>query len=267
MKRIAALNDLSGFGKCSLAVALPIISACGVECTPMPTSILTRQTAFESSVCFDMTENMNSFLKDWENEKFDGIYTGFFSDSNQIKVAFDFISGHSEASSVLVDPILGDDGETYSIFSNEIFEGVKALTKTATVITPNLTELGLLTDTDYNSLLSYSYDEIYKLALSLMENKTKYVLITGIHKNQKICNLVCDKNGYRLVSSKYHHGSFSGTGDIFASVCAAEIVKGKSVLSAVKTAVKIINKSINTTIKSGTDSRYGVQFEKYLKLL
>ncbi len=267
MKRIAALNDLSGFGKCSLSVALPIISACGVECCPMPTSILTRQTAFESSVCFDLTENMSAFQKDWQTEKFEGIYTGFFSDTNQIRVALDFISEHKEATCILVDPILGDDGETYSIYSDDLFSGIKFLVKKATVITPNLTELALLTNTDYKLLEKVSLCEIYKTAKSLLSDTLKFVLVTGIRKNGKILNLVCDDGGYKTVSSKYYHGSFSGTGDIFASVCASQIVKGKTPLFAVKTASNIINKSIKKTKLSGTDSRYGVEFEKYLKLL
>ena len=129
IKKIAVFNDLSGFGKCSLAVSLPIISACGIECCPIPTAVFTRQTAFEGYKYHELTDMIPSFIDDWKNEKFDGIYTGFFTNKNQIELAKEFIENHTEASVVLVDPVLGDNGVAYPVCSEAIFCGVKDLIK------------------------------------------------------------------------------------------------------------------------------------------
>ena len=117
MKKIAVFNDISGFGKCSLAVSLPIISACGVQCCPLPTAVFTRQTAFDGYKFLELTDLIPSFIADWEREEFQGIYTGFFTNEKQIHLAKLFIEKHTEAKCVLVDPVMGDNGRLYQTFS------------------------------------------------------------------------------------------------------------------------------------------------------
>lgn len=266
MKKIAVFNDLSGFGKCSLSVSLPIISSCGIQCCPLPTAVFTRQTAFDTYKFHDLTDMMSSYLKDWEIEEFDGIYTGFFLNERQMQFARSFISNHSEATYVLVDPVLGDNGTAYPVCTKEIIDGMKELINYATVITPNLTELSLLANVDYD-LLNSDFNNISNVAKGLLGDKLKTVIVTGVHVRGRVYNIIVDEKKFRTVSSHMYRGSFSGTGDIFASTVSALIVKGKSLDFAVKKAVKLISKSANSTLHTNTDSRYGVEFEKHLDLL
>ena len=267
MKKIAVFNDLSGFGKCSLSASLPIISACGVQCCPLPTAVFTRQTAFDGYKFKELTEMLPSFFADWEREEFEGVYTGFFTEEKQINLAKLFIEKHTEAKCILVDPVMGDNGCVYPVCTAEIVDSMKELISVATVITPNLTELSMLTDTDYNQLNRGEIINIINAARTLLNNKLKTVIVTGIHKRNKVYNVVVYEKGFDIIASHMFHGSFSGTGDIFASCVSAMLVKGKSAVYGVKKAVKLISKSANATLASNTDSRYGIEFEKYLYLL
>lgn len=267
MKKIAVFNDLSGFGKCSLSASLPIISACGIECCPLPTAVFTRQTAFDGYKYLDLTNMMSSYFNDWQKEEFEGIYTGFFINERQMSLAKTFICNHTEANTVLIDPVMGDNGSAYPVCTDEILDGMKDLIKYATIITPNLTELSMLTGVDFESLKNSGFDYIASVARDLFSDKLNTIIVTGIHIRGKIYNLIVSDKKYDAVSSHMFHGSFSGTGDIFASVVSAKLVSGKSVKSAVKTAVNLISKSAMQTLKVNTDTRYGVEFEKYLYLL
>ena len=267
MKKIAVFNDISGFGKCSLAVSLPIISACGVQCCPLPTAVFTRQTAFDGYKFLELTDLIPSFFADWEREEFQGIYTGFFTEEKQIHLAKLFIEKHTEAKCVLVDPVMGDNGIAYPVCTAEILSSMKELIKFATVITPNLTELSMLTETDYDLLRNDGFNAIINSARTLLGDTLKTVIVTGVHKRNKVYNLIVTEKSCDIVASHMFYGSFSGTGDIFASCVSAIMVKGKSAKYAVKKAVNLISKSANATLKSNTDSRYGIEFEKYLDLL
>lgn len=267
MKRIAVFNDLSGFGKCSLSVSLPIISACGIQCCPLPTAVFTKQTAFENYHYKDLTDEIPQYINDWTEEHFDGIYTGFFTDEKQMQLAEEFILRHPESGVVLVDPVLGDNGDAYPVCTDELLCGMKKLINVATVITPNLTELAMLSATDYQDLVKSGADKIYKTALGLLGTRLETVIVTGIHINNKVCNLIASKKGYILVSSHLYHGSFSGTGDIFASIVAAMLTNGKTAKYSVSKAAKFISKAAKSTINTGIDPRHGIEFEKYLNLL
>ena len=267
MKKIAVFNDLSGFGKCSLSASLPIISACGIECCPLPTAVFTRQTAFEGYKYFDLTDMMQSYFSDWQKEEFQGIYTGFFINERQMHLAKSFICNHTEANIVLVDPVMGDNGIAYPVCTDEILSGMKELVEFATVITPNLTELSMLTGVDFDILKNSSFKDIVNIARTLFSNKLKIVIVTGIHIRGTVYNLIVEEKKYDVISSHMFHGSFSGTGDIFASVVSAMLVNGKTTKYAVNKAVKLISKSANSALKVNSDSRYGVEFERYLYLL
>ncbi len=267
MKRIAVINDISGLGRCSLAAALPIISACGIDCCPLPIASFTKQTAFENFNFKSLSDQMPKFISGWKNEKFQGIYTGFFIDKIQMEYAAEFINSHSEAKTVLIDPVLGDDGLPYPVCGNELQEGMKILIKSATVITPNLTEFAILANAEYEDLQKASLDKIYNVAKTLLGEKLKTVIVTGIHSKNDVVNLIATNKGYKSVASHRFHGSFSGTGDIFASVVVSMLTKGKSTEYAVKKAVRLISKSAKDTIKSATDPRYGIEFQKHLDIL
>ena len=151
MKKAAVFNDLSGFGKCSLTAAIPVLSAQGVQCCPMASAVLTNQTGYEYHKCTDLTAMIKDYIDNWQknNAHFDGIYSGFMTGSKQIELFMDFLDVfYEENTMLLVDPVMGDDGRTYGIYSAALLDGMKALSRKADVITPNLTEACLLADYD-----------------------------------------------------------------------------------------------------------------------
>lgn len=270
MKKIAVINDISGFGKCSLTVSLPIISALGLECNPLPTAILSNQTGFNSYHCVDFTENMTSFIDVWkqQNVKFDAILTGYLASEKQVDIILDFIDHFGENSLVFVDPVMADDGVLYDTYDEKLCNKVKMLTKKANIITPNLTELCILCDADYNEISKEeNYDKIDGLAYSLLSDTTKTVIVTGIKRKGKITNMFVQKDQIGTINQKLLKGSFSGTGDIFSSIVCGGIVKGMTVFDAVKLATNFIYCSIKNT---PTDLSYepdGVNFQKHLEML
>ena len=152
-KKIAVINDLSGFGKCSLTAAISVIAAMGVQPCPLPTAILSAQTGYPSYFCDDYTDKMEEFRKEWKKMgvSFDGIYTGFMAGGRQIEKVFDFLDDfYTEDTFLLADPVMGDNGRRYDMFTPELLAMMKELVRRADIITPNLTELCLLTDTDYH---------------------------------------------------------------------------------------------------------------------
>ena len=174
-KKIAVINDLSGFGRCSLTAAISVIAAMGVQPCPLPTAVLSAQTGYPSYYCDDYTEKMEYFRSEWEKmgQTFDGIYTGFVASEQQIDQIFHFVETFDTPDTfLLVDPVMGDDGRTYAMFTPELLRKMKKLAMTADIITPNLTELTLLTDASYHELVAISdaesmTKEIVKLAQSL----------------------------------------------------------------------------------------------------
>ena len=147
MKKIAVLNDLSGLGKCSLTAAIPVISAMGVQACPLPTAILSNQTGYASYYCDDYTQHMDAIMDEWEKRgvRPDGIYTGFLAGEKQADKILEFIHRFSSSDTkVLVDPVMGDQGRAYDIYSPQLCEKMRALISQAQVITPNLTEALLL---------------------------------------------------------------------------------------------------------------------------
>ena len=157
MKKAAVFNDLSGFGKCSLTAAIPVLSAQGVQCCPMASAVLTNQTGYEYHKCTDLTAMIKDYIDNWQknNAHFDGIYSGFMTGSKQIELFMDFLDVfYEENTMLLVDPVMGDDGRTYGIYSAALLDGMKALSRKADVITPNLTEACLLADYDIEKVYS-----------------------------------------------------------------------------------------------------------------
>jgi pyridoxine kinase len=270
VKKIAVINDISGFGKCSLTVSLPVISALGVECNPIPTAILSNQTGFESYHCVDFTENMTSYIDVWkkQNIHFDAILTGYLASEKQVDIILDFIDCFGKNSLVFVDPVMADDGVLYDTYDEKLCEKVKALTKKADIITPNLTELCILCDADYKEITEENnIEKIAHLASSLLNETTQIVVVTGVKSSTEIINLVIDKNGINQVKSTLLKGSFSGTGDIFSSVVCGAVTKGVGIIDAVRLATSFITESIKST---PTDLNYepdGVNFQKCLEML
>ena len=279
-KKIAVINDLSGFGRCSLTAAISVLSAMGVSPCPLPTAILSAQTGYPSYYCGDCTDKMEHFRHEWEKmgAQFDGIYTGFVASEEQITQIFRFLGTfHKKGSFLLVDPVMGDDGIPYDMFSDTLLSLMKELAFQADIITPNVTELCLLTDTDYSriSQTGQSQDllvEIRTLAQSLCRGRLKHVIVTGIRfaddtGTSQMGNLYATKNTYEVFSFPYVGGSYSGTGDLFASCLCAGIARGDNIPSTIQTAGKFIELALTDSVKEQIDRNDGVNYEKYLSLL
>lgn len=283
MKKIAVIQDLSGLGKCSLTAAIPVISVMGVQAVPLPTAVLSNQTGYPSYYCDDYTEHMEQIMTEWEKRKFspDGIYTGFLADEEQADKILDFFQRfRTENTMVLVDPVMGDNGRAYGIYTEGLREKMLQLVGNAHVITPNLTEALLLLygkegmEKRYASLLELDgrkrLEQIGKIGEQLKkEYGLQAAVITGVESQAELCvhqmgNLVVENGHSSWCFAPKIGGSYSGTGDLFASVLSAGLVKEMSMMSCVELAVNFLSKVIAQTVQEGTDRNDGVCFEAYL---
>lgn len=269
-KRIACINDISGIGKCSLTVALPIISALKCQCCPLPTSVLSSQTGYPKYSFVDLTDSMPDFIETWGELKqnFDAIYSGFLGSSKQIKIVEDLINENPN-SFVIVDPVLGDNGVLFPVFNAEDVYEMKKLITMADLITPNITEANLLLGNvidDFN----YSDKELLDICESLANLGPRYVVITGYEENSTINNIcfdACTKKFFKI-GSQYNKVSFSGTGDIFTSIISALIVRNFTLEESVKIANDFIFESVNYTSQMEVyDRNDGILFEYFLNKL
>ncbi len=276
MKKVAVINDLSGFGKCSLTAAIPVLSVQGIQACPLPTAVLSNQTGYSHYFCKELTDDMDEYISNWKklNVCFDGIITGFISSEKQVDIIENFINDFKkEKTFLLVDPVMADNGKIYPCFSRQLCKKITHLAMKADVITPNITEFSYLTNTDYNEFENLFYKEslidfIFEKSKPLICSGIKYVIVTGVHiYDGKISNCVVDKNGVNIVSSEAFSGSFSGTGDIFASIVCGELIKGNNVLSAVKRSADFIEIALKATVSECTKHEEGICFEPFLKLL
>ena len=285
MKKIAVLNDLSGMGKCSLTAAIPVISVMGIQACPLPTAVLSAQTGFPSYYCDDYTDRMDAIMEEWKKMDFypDGIYTGFLADARQADKAVEFIEQFAkEDTKILIDPVLGDNGEEYPIYTEALCEKMRFLVRRATVITPNLTEALLLlygaqrAHVLWKELSLMDEERLLKFTESTGKELSKEfdteVVITGIdlparENHQEMGNLICKDGVQTWVSTVKEGGSYSGTGDLFASVLSAGMVKGMDTVDSVRKAVKFLSKGIHDAVLEGTDRNEGICFERYLSEL
>lgn len=285
MKKIAVLNDLSGMGKCSLTAAIPVISVMGIQACPLPTAVLSAQTGFPSYYCDDYTDRMDAIMEEWKKMDFhpNGIYTGFLADARQADKAVEFIEQFAkEDTKILIDPVMGDNGEEYPVYTEALCEKMRFLVRRATVITPNLTEaLLLLYGTQrahilWNEIALMNEERLLKFTESTGKELSKEfdteVVITGIdlparENHQEMGNLICQDGNTTWVTAAKEGGSYSGTGDLFASVLSAGMVKGIDMVDSVHRAVKFLSKGIHDAVVEGTDRNEGICFERYLSEL
>lgn len=277
MKKVAVIQDMSSFGKCSLTAAIPVLSVMGVQACPLPTAILTAQTAYDSFYCKDLTAEIPHFIHEWakQQEQFDGIQTGFVTGTEQIDRIFQFLDTfHCQQTTLLVDPVMGDDGELYKMFTSPLLARMKELVKQADVITPNITESCLLTGMSYEKLQRYTEEDSFLAALqevgaTLQQQTNAKVIITGITRAEDgyIGNLYIDAQTTHFSRSPYNGKSYSGTGDLFSSVIMGGVMRGEDVVTSMTRAEQFLTASINETALHTTLEIAGVHFEKFLKML
>lgn len=263
MKKCAVINDISGFGNCSLTAAVPIITSMGIRVNPIVTGVFTNQTGYDDFASADLTDLIPQFTVQWKKlgARFDGILTGFLMHEKQYEYVIDFINEFKTPQTLLlVDPVMADDGAVYEIYTPQMVEGVKKLCTMADVITPNVTELAVLT----------GEKEIEPAAKMLLSGGIKAVIVTGAVEGGRVCNYVFTNEKSEKITSEFieksaQGGSFSGTGDIFASFVLGRLLCGTDVFAAVSQAADFIGNAIKTSdIKNRND---GIDFEPYLNTI
>lgn len=280
-KKIAVINDLSGFGKCSLTAAISVIASMGVQPCPLPTAILSGQTGYPSYFYDNYTEKMDEFRREWKKMgvSFDGIYTGFMSDGLQIEKVFDFLDTfYGKQTFLLVDPIMGDDGRRFSMCTPEFLGMMKELVRRADLITPNLTELCILSGTDFRMIEQMTEEKylltiVEQMARNVMASGTKQVVVTGIRFTdtsdgvRKMGNLAVTAGGTFLSAFPFVGESYSGTGDIFASVIAGGRVRGDRLEKSMEMAGRLIGLALEDAVRERVPRNDGVNYEQYLWML
>ena len=271
--RIAAIHDMSGFGRCSLTVAIPILSAMGLQCCPLPTAFLSTHTGgFENFTFLDMTEEMPKVADHWKSLHlhFQAIYSGFLGSERQIGIVSDFIQSFRNADTiVVVDPVMGDHGEVYQTYTPAMCEGTAHLAEQADVITPNLTEAALLLGTPYTSLPT-GHSGCREIVEALSLNGHRSVVLTGASSAPELTGAMCfdARTGHtELIQTQHIPQAFLGTGDIFTSVLTGALVKGNSLANATRQAVDFVHACAERTAKQNIPMREGVDFEPLLGLL
>lgn len=269
-KRAAVINDLSSFGGCSLTAFIAVLAALGVQPCPLPTAVLSAQSEFPRFYRRDLTEDLPRCLDAWQanNERFDGICTGYFSGGRQLESALRLINDfRADGCTVIVDPVMGDNGSLYPAFDREVCRNMHRLVQKADILLPNVTELCLLTGADYAALMSESnpLPRIEALAAPLASHSG--VVVTGIRLGSQIGNLVICNGASRLITSTSIGGRFSGTGDLFSAVASGCVLNGKTLFEAAQIAADFVSAAIAETVKEPHNPLYGVRFEHILNTL
>ena len=282
--RLAMINDIAGFGRCSTTVSLPVISIMKVQVCPVPTSVLSNHLGFPLCHFDDYTSHMRDYIKVW-NElglTFDGLYCGFLGNEEQIDIVREFVEMFRPPL-FLLDPVMGDHGRAYSSITETHVQKMKELLPLADIITPNITEACLLTGTPWKdgewtmqelSGLCEQFADICQRASVVSGEATvgtsangASIVITGIRQGDSLINFLWDDGVYTTVSTPIAGASRPGTGDIFASILAADAVRGETLLTSVQKAANFVGLCIAGSEKAGTPVQEGVVFEKYLAAL
>lgn len=267
MKKAVTIQDISCFGKCSITVALPIISAMGVECAVIPTAVLSTHTGgFKGFTFRDLTDDIPLISEHWEKENlcFDGLYTGYLGSPRQAEMINDFINTF-KPQLIFVDPAMADNGKLYTGFDHSIVKAMRKLCSKADVIVPNLTEATLMLDEPFVPAGEYDEDYIHSLLMRLAtEIGARTSIITGVIYNSKEQGAVA----YDSVSSQFHEyfsenvpKSYHGTGDLFSSLLFGAMMRGKTIDESLKTAVDFTVLSIKHT-QLDENYWYSVKFEE-----
>lgn len=269
-KRVIAVHDISCIGRCSLTVALPIISAAGIETSVIPTAVLSTHTGgFPEFTYRDLTDDMCPIIEKWKKLGIttDAIYTGYLGSEKQLSIVENLISDFAKKDTfVLVDPVMGDAGKLYATFDKSFVSGMKNLCKKADMIVPNLTEATMMFDEEYIAE-GYSEEYIKNILVKLSSLGPRYCVLSGVSFKPKTTGAYAyDKleNKFTYYSTELVEGFYHGSGDVFASALIGAFMNGKTVGESMKIAVDFTVDCIKETYKSGADTRYGLDFEQRL---
>lgn len=271
MKRLVTIQDISCVGKCSLTVALPIISAIGIETAVIPTAVLSTHTAFKNFTFRDLTSDILKISKHWEEEhiNFDAIYTGYLGSIEQIEILKKFFNDFKNNNNfIFVDPVMGDNGKLYTGFNHEFAMQMKVLCKIADIIVPNLTEASYMLKKQYKE--NYSLEEIKEILIELTNLGPENAILTGISFKENELGVM----GYNKKTKEYYSYfkekipvKYHGTGDVFASTLVGAITIEKSLEESIKIAVDYVWETIKDTYIEKKENAYGVNFENKIPYL
>ena len=271
MKRIVTIQDISCVGKCSLTVALPIISAMGVEAAILPTAVLSTHTMFQNFTVKDLTDQIEPIAEHWkkENFAFDAVYTGYLGSFEQIDLMKKFFEEFKTESNILfVDPAMADNGKLYPAFDEAFAKHMATLCAKADIIVPNITEACFMTGMEYKT----EYDESYakEILIRLSDLGAKVAILTGVSFSEGKTGVM----GYDKATGEYAYYehdklpvSFHGTGDIFSSTCVGAMMNGMDWTEAVKVAADYTAECIRLTLEDPAKPWYGVNFEQAIPYL
>lgn len=268
-KRIALINDVTGFGRCSVAVELPIISALKIQVCTLPTALLSVHTGFPDYFMDDFTDRMEVYIDSWRknNLTFDAIATGFLGSAAQIEIVRRFIKDFPAV--VIIDPVMGDHGKIYKSYTKEMCRRMRELLEFADLVTPNLTEACELLGVPYPVGGVISDSELATMAANIAaKTRGGRVIITGvtldIDDGSNIANFIFDCGQINIVTSRRLGGDRSGTGDAFFAVAAASWLNGETLPDATRKAADFITKCIAHAERLNLPWNWGLPFEEFL---
>jgi len=269
--RVAAIQDLSAFGRCSLTVIMPALSAMGIQCCPVLTAYLSTHTGgFGNNTFLDLTDEMEPVLRHWKelDLHFDALFSGFMGSTRQIEITAEFLrSFRNENCIAIVDPVMGDNGKLYRTYTPEMCAKLSELTAQADVITPNRTEAAVLLGVPYEALRLENEKQCADWARRLSRDGTCSVVLKGVSYGEDRVGAVCfdrTDGSISFVSAPRVKGEFHGTGDLFASVLTGGLIKGRSLQESVQWAADFVSDCAGYTLLQGTPRREGIDFEPLL---
>jgi len=267
--KAAVIQDISGLGRCSLAAALPVLAALGVHACPVPTAVLTSQTGFGRFALCDCTSVLNEFPAVWKElgVALDGIYTGFMANQAQLQAARTMID-EFRPPLILIDPVLGDDGALYPCFDENYLRAMREFIAKADVLTPNVTEACLLTETNYAKFIAVPENEQFKMLKKMCESlPSKLTVITGYRHGNLIGNVVSNQGEITIHTTPAIGGSYSGTGDLFAACLCGYLLRGVAPESAMPRIMAFLAACLRSAERLARPPEEGVPFELHLNLL
>lgn len=269
-KKVAAIHDLSGLGRCSLSVIIPVLSAMGVQVCAVPTAVLSAHTGYGDFVMRDLTGFISPALEHYKEIQtdFECIYSGFLASEEQIEHCLEFFSSFPRSLKV-VDPVMGDNGKRYRTYTRELCDGIRQLVAVADVITPNLTEASILLSEEY-PVVPLTREKAKSWLVRLSGEGTQIVVITSVPLEEGgIATIGYDResNSFWKIKNDYVPVSYPGTGDMFASVLTGSLLKGDSLPIAMNRATAFTELTVKTTYGYQTPPEEGLMFEGQLPWL
>ena len=270
MKRVLTIQDISCLGKCSITIALPVISALGSEAVILLTAVLSTHTMFKNFTVKDLSDQIEPITQHWlsEDVKFDAIYTGYLGTPEQIDQMKElFTQFRSENTLVFVDPVMADNGKLYPAFDMAYAKKNAELCGAADIIVPNITEAAFMTDMEYREEKDHDEEYIKKMLGRLAELGARINVLTGVSLEPGktgVMGLDTETGDYYLYQNDKINASFHGTGDLFSSTCVGEMMRGKSWQDAMRIAAEYTARTIEVTMHNPDKPWYGVDFEATL---